>query len=79
MLDTAGRFEDELKVLKQKYDTMHVDMKIFKDIEGKKQELSDKMKEVEEKQKSLKSVMAVTVSAVNDAKKRLEQFEVCCY
>lgn len=78
MVETKGRFEEELGVLKEKYETMQTEMKMFKNIEGKKRELSEKMRDVEEKQKSLKSVMAVTVSAVDDAKKRLEQFEVCC-
>lgn len=56
---------------------MQVEMKMFKNVDGKKRELTDQMREFEEKQKSLKSVLAVTASAVDDAKKRLAQFEVC--
>lgn len=76
MADTQERFEEELKKLKQKHETMQIEMKTFKDIEGKKKEFADKTRDSEEKQKSLKSVLSVTVSAVDDAKKRLAQFEV---
>lgn len=55
---------------------MQMEIKMFKNIEGKKQELFDKIRETEERQKSLKSVLTATVSAVDDAKKRLEHFEV---
>lgn len=57
---------------------MQVEMKVFEDIESTKRELNDKTRDSEEQQKSLKSVLAVTISAVEDAKKRLEQFEVFC-
>lgn len=77
MIDTSKRFEEELGALKQKYENMQMEIQMFKNIEGKKEELSDRSQDMEDKQKSLKSVMAVTVSAVEDAKKKLEQFEVC--
>lgn len=76
MADTQERFEEELRKLKQRHETMQAEMKTFRDIEGKKKEFADQTRDSEEKQKSLKSVLSVTVSAVDDAKKRLTQFEV---
>lgn len=76
MVDIKGRFEDDLVKLKQKHDDMREEMRTFKDIEGRKRELTDQKRDSEERQKSLQSVLNVTVSAVDDAKRRLAQFEV---
>lgn len=76
LADIKERFEEELVKLKQRHESMQMEMKMFKDIEGKKREIFEKTRDSEEKQKSLKSVLNVTVSAVDDAKKRLAQFEV---
>lgn len=74
--DTERKSEDEERRVKEKRDKMQEEMIMFKDIDGKRQQCTQESKEADEKQKSLKSVLAATTAAVQDAKTRLSHFEV---